>query len=227
MIDTGAPRNAPCWRVLVVDDSRLYREGLVHLIEDRLDGSSVTAADSLSALLLQLAAHEPEVVIVNLASYESDEFLAAIAERRPEVHLVVVGLDDTDERQVIGCAESGVCGYVTRDYSLADLMDVIRDVGGGGSHIPPRVSSLLLRRVRQAAVRRASPACLDTLTEREIQILRLIGAGFANQGIADELTIELHTVKNHVHSLLTKLGVRRRGEAAALLTGWSSSTNRK
>jgi len=227
MMDAGADRSAPSLRVLVVDDSRLYREGLVHLLADGLGvDSSVVAASSLSGSLLQLAMHEPDVVIVNLASYQSDEILAAVAGRRPQAHVVVVGVDDTDQGQVIGCAEAGVSGYVTRDYSLADLIDVVRDVGAGGSHIPPRVSSALLRRVQEVALRRATPACLDNLTEREIQILRLIGAGFSNQGIADELTIELHTVKNHVHSLLTKLGVRRRGEAAALLSHWEGSPAR-
>lgn len=211
---------APRCRILVVDDSRLYREGLVHLLAARLGQDSVGAADALAEVHVRLIADEPEVIIVNLTSFRSDEILTAIAERRPQAHVIVVGVDDTDERQVIGCAEAGVSGYVTRESSLADLMEVIDEVSAGGSHVSPRISSLLLRRVREVAVRRPAPACIDALTDREIQILRLLGAGLSNQGIADELIIELHTVKNHVHNLLTKLGVRRRGEAAALLTGW-------
>lgn len=206
-------------RVLVVDDSRLYRDGLVGLLSARIGAGAVAEADSLAALQTQLAEVEPDVVVVNLASGESVELLVAIADRRPETRVIVVGLDAFNERQVMDCAEAGVSGYVTRDYSLADLVSVIDEVTAGGTHIPPPISSLLLRRVREAARQRPEPARLEVLSQREIQILRLISAGLSNQDIANELTIELHTVKNHVHSVLTKLGVRRRGEAAALLTG--------
>jgi DNA-binding NarL/FixJ family response regulator len=210
-------------RVLVVDDSRLYRDGLVDLLSDRFGAGAVAEAASLAGLHAQLAVVAPDVVVVNLASCESGELVAAIAEKRPDAQVIVVGLDASDELQVIRCAEAGVSGYVTRDYSLADLVTVIDEATSGGTHIPPPISALLLRRVREAARQRPEPARLQSLTQREIQILRLIGAGLSNQDIADELTIELHTVKNHVHSLLTKLGVRRRGEAAAVLAGvdWS------
>ncbi len=211
-------------RVLVVDDSRLYRDGLVDLLSERFGAGVVAEAASRAALHAQLAVIEPEVVVVNLASCESGELVAAIVEKRPDAHVIVVGLDAADERLVIRCAEAGVSGYVTRDYSLADLVRVIDEVTSGGTHIPPRISALLLRRVRDAARQRPGPARLRALTHREIQILRLIGAGRSNQDIADELTIELHTVKNHVHSLLTKLGVSRRGEAAAVLAGVTGST---
>jgi DNA-binding NarL/FixJ family response regulator len=216
--DEREPPTAGC-RVLVADDSRLYRDGLVDLLSSRMGAGAVAEADSLAAVRTQLAEIEPDVVVVNLASRESADLVAAIADRRPETQVIVVGLDASDERQVIDCAEAGVIGYVTRDYSLADLVAVIDEVTSGGTHIPPAISSLLLRRVREAARQRPKPARLQALSQRETQILRLITAGLSNQDIANELTIELHTVKNHVHSVLTKLGVRRRGEAAALLTG--------
>lgn len=216
--DRRVPPTSAC-RVLVVDDSRLYRDGLVEHLSARFGAGAVSEAASLAALHTQLAVVAPDVVAVNLASCESGELLAAIADRRPKSQVIVVGLDASDERQVITCAEAGVSGYVTRDYSLVDLVAVIDEVASGGTHIPPLISALLLRRVREAGRQRTKPARLQALTQREIQILRLIGAGLSNRDIADELTIELHTVKNHVHSLLTKLGVRRRGEAAAVLAG--------
>ena len=208
-------------RVLVVDDSRLYREGLVQLLAAQLGESAVMAADSSAAVRVRLRGHRPDIVLLNLATSRSDQVLSTVADASPDARVVVIGVDDTDAQQVIDCVHSGVDGYVTRDYSLTDLLQVLHDVTSCGSHVPPRISSLLLARVRQSAARRRGPSALDTLTEREIQILRLIGAGMSNQDIADELIIELHTVKNHVHSVLTKLGARRRGEAAALLAGWS------
>lgn len=217
------PGSTPHCRILVVDDTRLYREGLVHLLAEQVGRDAVRAADSLASVLVRLAAgvvDVVDVVVVNLRTCQSEEILGAIAERRPDARVVVVGVDDADDRQVISCAEAGVSGYLTRENSLLDLVAVIAEVTAGGSHVSPRISSVLLRRVREVAVRRPGATSFDALTDREIQILRLIGAGYGNQRIADELTIELHTVKNHVHSLLAKLGVRRRGEAAALLTGW-------
>ena len=213
-------QSTPRCRLLLIDDNRLYREALVQLLVDTLGFDTVEEADSLPSVQLRLASGQPDVVIVNLATRHSREILSTIAERRPGLPLVAVGVNDTDERQVLACAEAGVNGYVTRDDSVTDFRAAIHAVAAGGSHVSPRISSLLLRRVREAAVRRQGAVNFDTLTAREIQILRLIGAGLGNQDIARKLTIELHTVKNHVHNLLTKLGVRSRGEAAALLTGW-------
>jgi len=218
-VSVGA-QPVPSCRILVVDDSRLYREGLVHLLAAELGANAVQAADSSSAVDPRPNTYEPGIVIVNLASCQGEDVPSAVVERWPQARVIVVGVDDTNVQQVISCAEAGVSGYVTQDYSLRELMDVIRDVTLCGSHVSARISAVLLHRVREVAVRRRGPECLDILTDREIQILRLISDGLSNQNIADELVIELHTVKNHVHSVLTKLGARRRGEAAALLTGW-------
>lgn len=208
-------------RVLVVDDSRLYREGLVQLLAAQLGESAVMAAESPVAVPVRLRGLRPDIVLLNLATSRSDLVLSAVAEVSPDARVVVIGVDDTDAPQVISCVLAGVDGYATRDYSLTDLLQVLRDVKNCGSHVPPRISSLLLAHVRESAAGRQGLSALDMLTQREIQILRLIGGGMSNQDIADELTIELHTVKNHVHSVLTKLGARRRGEAAALLNGSS------
>lgn len=210
-------------RVLVVDDSRLYREGLVSLLAAELGSPCVAAADSFAVVQGRLEVSDPDVVLVNLACVDDIDVIASIRRQAPGVRVVVVGVDEADEEKVIACAEAGACGYVTRQDSLADLLAVIASVLEGGSHISPRIGSLLLGRVRQTATRRPEPHRMGSLTDREIQILRLISAGCSNQDIADQLTIELHTVKNHVHSVLTKLGARRRGEAAALLASWDRS----
>lgn len=226
MVDLGGDRatprapgvdRTPAVSVLVVDDSRLYREGLALWLTGRLAGSTVDTADSLAALARHLDRSLPDVVVLNLSSIERSEMLAELTRRAPLANLVVVGIDESDETQVLACAEAGACGYVTKSDSLTDLVTVIDEVVAGRTRMSAAISSFMLRRVREAAADRRRHPGVRTLTDREIQILRLIGVGLSNQDIADELTIELHTVKNHVHSLLTKLGVRRRGQAAALL----------
>lgn len=207
----------PTCCILVVDDSRLYRESLAALLTQQTGIGVVDSAESLESVSSHIALSDPDVVILNLATVESSAILTAIRQQRPRAKLVVVGVDDTDERQVITCAEAGVSGYLTRSDSLDDLISIIRRLVVGDTPISPRISAFLLRRIRDLADDRRHQPRLSLLTDREIQILRLIGAGLSNKDIAEQLTIELHTVKNHVHSMLTKLGVRRRGEAAALL----------
>lgn len=207
-------------QILVVDDSRLYREGLALWLTDHMDDHALETAGSLDSLIKHLDCGQPAAVVLNLASDQSAEMLSALIERAPVPTLVVIGADESNEAQVLACAQAGACGYVTKDDSLTDLVMVIEEVVGGHTRMSARISSLMLRRVRQLESDRRRPSALSSLTEREIQILRLIASGLSNRDIADELTIEVHTVKNHVHSLLTKLGVRRRGQAAAMLPTW-------
>ena len=111
--------------MLVVDDSRLYREGLALWLTGRLAGSTVDTVDSLAALARHLDRSLPDVVVLNLSSIERSEMLAELTRRAPLANLVVVGIDESDETQVLACAEAGACGYVTKADSLTDL------VGGG------------------------------------------------------------------------------------------------
>jgi DNA-binding NarL/FixJ family response regulator len=103
-----------------------------------------------------------------------------------------------------------------RTDSLEDLLVLIRKVAAGESSCPPRVSAILLRRLSALASQRQPPVRELALTAREIQILRMLELGRSNRDIAAQLAIAVHTVKNHVHSLLTKLGVSTRAEAAAV-----------
>lgn len=206
--------------VLVVDDSRLYRDGLAVWLAGCLGEGAVGTADSLAGLSAHLGVAQPDVVVLNLATVDTPGILVELSERATVAQLIVVGVDENDENQVMACAEAGARGYLTRACSLTDLIHVIEEVVAGRTRMPERISTLVLRRVREAATERRRVPAMQVLTDREIQILRLIGLGMSNQDIAGELTIELHTVKNHVHSLLMKLGVRRRGEAAAMLAAW-------
>jgi DNA-binding NarL/FixJ family response regulator len=158
----------------------------------------------------------PSVVLLNIATRDNAMLLEASLELSPNVRVIVLDVSEDDESEIVACAEAGVAGYHMRTDSLEDLLVLIRKVAAGESSCPPRVSAILLRRLSALASQRQPSARELALTGREIQILRMLELGRSNRDIAAQLAIAVHTVKNHVHSLLTKLGVSTRAEAAAL-----------
>ncbi|MGE2714609.1 LuxR C-terminal-related transcriptional regulator [Mycolicibacterium litorale] len=131
----------------------------------------------------------------------------------PEAKMIVVGISEDDEASVVASAEAGVAGYHLRAESLGDLLAIISQVANGQPFCSPKISAIMLKCLRTRAAQQPNPR-EPVLTAREIQILRLLEMGLSNREIADQLCIALHTVKNHVHSVLSKLGVGTRAEAA-------------
>jgi DNA-binding NarL/FixJ family response regulator len=142
--------------------------------------------------------------------------LRSLREMCPHAKVIVVGISEDDESEIVACAEAGVAGYHLRTESLDDLLDLISKVVDGESACSPRVSAILLRRLSTLAAQRQPEAKELVLTVREIQILRMLEIGLSNRDIAERLCIALHTVKNHVHSILGKLGVSTRAQAVAV-----------
>jgi two-component system nitrate/nitrite response regulator NarL len=123
------------------------------------------------------------------------------------------------EQEILECAEAGVAGYVTRNGSLADLIATIESVGRDEIIVSPRVAAALVRRLALLAAERRGPSARRALTSRERDVVMLLEGGLSNKEIAERLCIEVTTVKHHVHNILKKLRVSRRGEAAAKLRG--------
>jgi two-component system nitrate/nitrite response regulator NarL len=202
-------------RVFIAAHVRLYREGLAEILAREEGMDVVGTAGERGEIRAQVRALQPDVVLLDPALPESME---AVRELADASHRKVVALASLEtEPAVIACAEAGVSGYVTRNDSLADLVATIRSVARGDLLCSPRMAGTLLRRVTALAAERSHASAEGRLTSRELQILRLIDEGFANKQIAIRLGIELPTVKNHVHNILEKLGVARRGEAVARL----------
>ncbi|MGE2834239.1 LuxR C-terminal-related transcriptional regulator [Mycobacterium sp. SMC-4] len=203
-------------RVLIVDDCILFRECLVGVLTGRDNGVAVDAAWDLPSVLTRAEAMRPHVILLSMATRDSAMLLRQMVKVNPGTPVVVVGVSEDDEAAIVECAEAGAAGYHLRSESVNDLMMLIRNVAAGESACSSRVSGILLRRLSALAAQR-QPASKDiVLTTREIEILRMIEAGMANREIADNLCIAVHTVKNHVHSVLTKLGVRTREQAGVL-----------
>jgi two-component system, NarL family, nitrate/nitrite response regulator NarL len=198
--------------VFVVSGVRLYREGLVEALERESGLAVAGAAADLAGALEHVRRGESDVVLLDVDTGYALDGLAALgaAARAPVVVLAVPEL----EAEVIAWAEAGVSGYLTRDQSLPELIDVVRRAVRGEASFSPVVGGALLRRVAALASERPRPASAARLTAREREILPLIELGLTNKEIARRLSIEVSTVKNHVHNILEKLQVQRRSEAA-------------
>lgn len=200
--------------VLIVGDIRLYRDGLARLL-DRDDRVKVVGtAPGLEHAMEWIRKSQPRVVLLDLAMPDSLTAAKAILAEWPDVRIVALAVPEVS-RDVIACAEAGVAGYVPRQGSLEDLILTLESVDRGEFRCSPNIAASLLRRVAKLAAERGEGPESVHLTPRELEIVGLIDRGMSNKEIARRLGIELATAKNHVHNILDKLHVSRRGEAAA------------
>jgi two-component system, NarL family, nitrate/nitrite response regulator NarL len=205
-------------RVAIIADIRLYREGLAQLLGREQDIEvQGTAADS-DAGVAWVTALRPDIALLDMAMLDSAATVRRLAESAPEVKVVALAVPET-EPHVLACAEAGIAGYVPRDGSLADLVHTLKSVARGEVVCSPRIAASLLRRVASLAADRRPRPGIRPLTGRELEIVELIDQGSTNKEIAELLSIEVSTVKNHVHNILDKLHLRRRTEVAAWLRG--------
>lgn len=202
--------------VLIVADIRLYSEGLASILSRDHRFASIEAASNRSSALEAVIEHAPDVVLLDMTMPESSETASSLKALKPALSIVALAVPEL-EAEILACAEAGVVGYVPREASVTHLIDVIVGAVHGEVHCTPRIAGSLFRRVHTLASTRPEIADVPRLTTRELEVAELIDLGMSNKGIADRLCIEVSTVKNHVHNLLEKTQVHRRGEAAAKL----------
>jgi two-component system, NarL family, nitrate/nitrite response regulator NarL len=213
-------------RLLIIDDTCLYRDGLAAILgREAWVSAAWTAADEQGALR-HLNGLQPDVVLLNMATVDSVGILDAVMRTTPVTRVIALGVSENED-EVIACAEAGVAGYLLRRQSLADLVEVVQSVARGETLCTPRMAATLLRRIATLAAERRWPAEPARLTSREREILDLVDQGLSNKEIARRLCIEIRTVKNHVHNILDKLNVHRRGEAAALMRAARAARHRE
>jgi DNA-binding NarL/FixJ family response regulator len=203
-------------RILIVDDCVLYRDSLTAALA--ANGTpTVGSAWDLVTLLTAQQNISGGLILLNIDTHNSVELLRTALATDPSARVVVLGVSYDDEDGIIQCAEAGAAGYHTRTQSFEDLLEVMGNVAAGEPSCSARVSAILLRRLAALGSQQRQPDVQElALTAREMQIFGMLKLGLSNREIAAQLCIAVHTVKNHVHSLLTKLGVRTRAEAAAL-----------
>lgn len=208
--------------ILLVNEIRLMSNIITAALEDepglRVIGAATTAEQALDII----RNNEVDVALVSTRLPEKGalKLTAAITELAPSTKVLALGLTEKKER-VLRFVEAGASGYVRRDDSLQDMVSAIHAAQDGTSRVSPRIAAAMMERLSDLAQTFAevenSAADTAGLTGRELEVLELIGQGLTNQAIAERLVIEVGTVKNHVHSILEKLHVNSRGEAAAYL----------
>jgi DNA-binding NarL/FixJ family response regulator len=199
-----------------LSDVRLYREGLL-LSLSRQEALEVVGADDCSLRTLPyLVERNPEVVILDVAASEAFPIANMLSLRLPITKIIAFAVSEVDD-VVLACADAGIAGYVAPDGSASDLISAVEFALRNELYCSPRIAHLLSRRVGMLSAQLARSPETQMLTQRERQILGLVGEGKSNKEIGRALRISNATVKNHVHNILEKLQVHRRGEAAARL----------
>src|SRR5206468_5993872 len=206
---------SPDPRVLLVDDHDLFRTGLRNLLEEQgvqIAGECDTGTDALRAVR-ELA---PDVVVMdlNMPGISGVEATRQISMIAPLTRVLVLTISDQDS-DVMDAILAGACGYLLKDSSIQDLMAGIRAAALGESLISPTIAAKVLQHVRATSTR---PEIANTiraeLSDREIEVLKLIANGKDNAVIAAELHISPKTVKNHISNILMKLQIDNRIQAA-------------
>lgn len=202
-------------RLLLVGDVRLFRELLANAVAEE-DCLEVVGSASCDVAAMASGMSGPDVVVVDMASLTIPDGMHALATALPDAKIVAVGVPD-DEDSVVALLEAGASGYLTAEQPFTDLVIAVEAAWNGELPCPPRLSAALARRIATLAADNKREAGNGGLTPRQREIASLIADGLSNKQIARRLLIEQATVKNHVHSILVKLGVSRRDQVGPRL----------
>ncbi len=191
-------------RVLIADDHAVVRQGLRTFLDLQDDIEVVAEAGDGAEALAAAEQHTPDVALIDLVMPNVDgiEAIRGLRERVPTARAIVLS-SFIDDEKLLPAVRAGAAGYLLKDVQPQQLVDAIRTVHAGGALLHPKVASRLLEEM-----------ATDPLTPREREVLALIGRGMANKVIARELSLSEKTVKAHVSSILAKLGVTDRTQAA-------------
>jgi DNA-binding NarL/FixJ family response regulator len=224
--DASAPSDAdgrPA--IFILSDVRLYREGLSFSLsqcpEVHVVGAAALGADALA----DIARCRPGVVLLDFATPHAIDWVRQVDQALPATKVVAFAVGQIDH-ELIACAEAGIAGFVTRDGSVDDIVRAVLNAQRGHVDCSPHVAGLLFRHVAILSEAKREAPQRPVLTRREREIAALVNEGLSNKEIARLLRIGAATVKNHVHNILEKLHVSRRGEAAARLRGEIAATDR-
>jgi two-component system, NarL family, nitrate/nitrite response regulator NarL len=209
-------------KLLLVNESGLIGNVISAALEDEPDISVVASVTSADEALRVVQEKNIDVALIStrLPDQGALKLTSAITKLAPSTKVLALGLTE-EKKRVLRYVEAGATGYVLKDHSLEDLIETVRAAQDGKVFVSPEIAAAIMERLSTLAHMFSDMEnnVTDTtsLTARELEVLELIGKGFTNQQIAENLVIEIGTVKNHVHSILEKLNVRTRDEAAAYL----------
>ncbi len=195
-------------RVLIVEDHQVVAEGLAALINDQPDMTVVGHAGSVAESIVRAVELEPDVAVVDfrLTDGTGADAGTGIRQVRPETKLIFLTREDSEAVR-FAALEAGASAFIHKSRAAQDVVDAIRVVAGGGSLFTPRAIAVMLNK------RRETETQLEKLTPREKEVLRMMAEGTASREIASRLGISYTTVRTHIRSLGSKLGVHSKLEA--------------
>src|SRR5512134_856893 len=208
--------------LMLVNETHLMGNVIAAALEDEPDINVVACVTNPEEALQIVRDREVDVALVStrLPDQGALKLTTAITELKPSTKVLALGLTE-EKKRILRYVEAGAAGYVLKDDSLEDLIEIVRATQEGRVFVSPEIAAAMMERLSDLAQMFAGVEnnITDTtaLTSREMEVLELISKGYTNQQIAQNLVIEVGTVKNHVHNILEKLNVSSRSEAAAYL----------
>ncbi len=219
--------------VIITSDIRIYREGLGQILSSTDDIHVLGTADNCEAANKEISVAPPDILLLDMTMAGSCQLARKIQQVSLGTKIVALAVS-YDESNIVRCAEVGVTCYVPREASSNELIEAIREGVRGECYCPPKIAACLLKKVQHLAFSSESKKLASAvnnlgarpvrsgdrqnrLTRRELQIAHLLAEGMSNKQIARDLSIEVSTVKNHVHNVLVKLDVSTRGQAVFYL----------
>lgn len=215
---TPAAEHPPI-KLVLIDDNRLLREGLAAMIRQQPGFRVLAAAADVDEALGAIHDEAPDIVLLDLglADHDSLGLTTKVRADIPSARVIIMGLLPLQE-DVANFVHAGASGFIMKDASYEEFFATIRAVSAGKEILPQALTNSLFTQIAQAVARtRGKARALEAvrLTNRERQVIDLLGEGLSNKEIATRLDIAVHTVKSHVHNVLEKLALRSRLEVVA------------
>ncbi len=196
-------------RILIADDHELIREGIKKIVRSCSDMTLVGEAASVDELLQLASRHPADIIVLDLSFPETDSLagLQKVRQHCPQIPVLVLSMHPED-RFAVPALRAGAAGYVTKGMAVAELVKALRRVHAGGTYISDSVAALLAKNLQE----KPDGPPHQNLTERELQVLRMLAAGLRNKAIAAELAITVSSVNTYRARVLTKMGMRSNAE---------------
>ncbi|WP_318217005.1 response regulator transcription factor [Streptomyces sp. SCL15-6] len=219
MVDSERAGGRASIRVFLLDDHEVVRRGVHDLLDDEPDITVVGEGATVEQALVRVPALRPDVAVLDVRLPDGDgvSVCRELRSRIPDLACLMLTSFD-DEEALLDSIMAGASGYVLKQIEGSDLVSAVRTVARGQSLLDPTATAKLMARLRGSHEPEEERDALPGLTEREREILALIGEGLTNREIGERLYLAEKTVKNHISRLLAKLGVERRIQAAVIAT---------
>ena len=204
-------------RLLLVEDNRLLRDGILTILKPYKDIAIVAASGDSNSTLTTIQKLQPNVVLLDLGlrSQNSLHLVELVRKEFPEAKIIVMDLAPV-QADILQYVKAGANGFILKDASLNDFLITIRSVAEGSTVLPPLLVDSLFSQIVEHAVREGKPKLKSAvkMTKREREVIGLLGNGMSNKEIGQKMKISTYTVKSHIHNIMEKLALHTRLEIA-------------